>query len=54
MSQADIDHGVKPDVLPDAAAEIRQFEQELREIKGANESLKREASFFGAGLDRQH
>ena len=54
VRQADIDDGVKPGVASDAGAEIRRLEQELREMKRANEILKRAASFFGAELDRQH
>jgi transposase len=54
VRQADIDDGVKQGVPSDSAAEIRRLEQELREIKRANEILKRAASFFGAELDRQH
>ena len=54
VRQADIDDGVKPGVASDAAAEIQRLEQELREMKRANEILKRAASFFGAELDRQH
>ena len=54
VRQADIDDGVKQGVAPDSAAEIRRLEQELREMKRANEILKRAASFFGAELDLQH
>jgi transposase len=54
VRQADIDDGVKQGVSSDSAAEIRRLEQELREMKRANEILKRAASFFGAELDRQH
>ena len=36
------------------AARMRALEQENRELKRANEILKRAASFFGAELDRQH
>jgi len=54
VRQADIDDGVKQGVASDSAAEIRRLEQELREMKRANEILKRAASFFGAELDRQH
>ena len=54
VRQADIDDGVKKGVSSDSAAEIRRLEQENRELKGANEVLKRAASFFGAELDRQH
>ena len=54
VRQADIDDGVKQGVASDSAAEIRRLEQELREMKRANEILKIAASFFGAELDRQH
>jgi transposase len=54
VRQADIDDGVKPGVASDAAAAIQRLEQEMREMKRANEILKRAASFFGAELDRQH
>ncbi len=54
VRQADIDDGVKPGVASDSAAEIRRLEQELREMKRANEILKRAASFFGAEPGRQH
>ena len=53
VRQADIDDGVKQGVSSDSAAEIRRLEQENRELKRANEILKRAASFFGAELDRQ-
>jgi len=54
VTQADIDEGTREGVPSDSAAENRRLEQELREVKGANEILKRAASFFGAELDRQH
>ena len=54
VRQADIDDGVKPGVASDAVAEVQRLEQELREMKRANEILKRAASFFGAELDCQH
>ena len=53
VRQADIVDGVKKVVPSDSAAEIRQLEQENRELKRANEILRRAASFFGAELDRQ-
>ena len=31
-----------------------ELERDVRELKRANEILKRAASFFGAELDRQH
>ena len=54
VAQADIDKGRAPGVSTAEAARIKQLEQENRELKRANEILKRAASFFGAELDRQH
>ena len=54
VRQADIDDGVKSGVTTDDQARMRALEQENRELKRANEILKRAASFFGAELDRQH
>jgi transposase len=54
VRQAEIDDGVKQGVASDSAAEIRRLEQELREMKRANEILKRAASFFGAEPGRKH
>lgn len=54
MRQTDIDDGVKVGVTTDEQARIRQLEQENRELKRANEILKRAAYFFGAERDRQH
>ena len=52
MRQADIDDGVKAGVTTDEQARMRALEQEVRELKRANEILKRAASFFGAELGR--
>jgi transposase len=52
--QADIDEGRAPGVTTAEAKRIAELEQENRELKRANEILKRAASFFGAELDRQH
>jgi transposase-like protein len=54
VNQADIDEGHAPGVTTDEAARVRELEQEIRELRRANEILKRAASFFGAELDRQH
>lgn len=54
VKQADIDDGVAPGVSSSEAARVRELEQEVRELRRANEILKRAASFFGAELDRQH
>ena len=54
VRQADVDDGYAPGVTTAEAARVRELEQEVRELKRANEILKRAASFFGAELDRQH
>lgn len=54
VRQADIDDGHEPGVSTGEAARVRELEQEVRELRRANEILKRAASFFGAELDRQH
>jgi transposase len=54
VRQADIDEGLAPGVSTAESARVKELEQENRELKRANEILKRAASFFGAELDRQH
>jgi len=54
VRQADIDDGNAPGVTTSESARVRELEQENRELRRANEILKRAASFFGAELDRQH
>lgn len=54
VRQADIDDGVKVGVTTDEQARMKALEQENRELKRANEILKRAASFFGAEPGRQH
>ena len=49
VRQADIDDGLRGGVTSDGVAEIQRLEQENRELKRANEILKRAASFFGVG-----
>lgn len=51
---SDIDDGVKAGVTTDDQTRMRELEQEVRELKRANEILKRAASFFGSELERQH
>ena len=45
--QADIDDGYAPGVSTAESQRVRDLEQEVRELKRANEILKRAASFFG-------
>lgn len=54
VRQADIDDGHAPGVTSTESAKVKELEREIRELKRANEILKRAASFFGAELDRQH
>jgi transposase-like protein len=54
VRQADIDDGHTPGVSTSESQRVKDLEQEVRELKRANEILKRAASFFGAELDRQH
>ena len=48
-----IDEGKAPGVTTEEAKRVVQLEQENRELRRANEILKRAATFFGAELDRQ-
>jgi len=52
VKQADIDEGEQPGVTTAEAARVRQLEQENRELRRANEILKRASAFFAAELDR--
>jgi transposase len=50
VRQADIDDGYAPGVSTAESQRVRDLEQEVRELKRANEILERAASFFGAEL----
>jgi transposase len=52
VKQAEIDAGVKPGVTSAEAERVRQLEQENRELRRANEILRRASVFFAAELDR--
>ena len=49
--QAEIDSGRRPGTTTADAATIRQLEQEVRELKRANEILLAASSFFARELD---
>ncbi|WP_098454946.1 IS3 family transposase [Sanguibacter antarcticus] len=49
VKQADIDEGVTPGVTTDEAARVKALEQENRELKRANEILRRAAPFLRGG-----
>lgn len=52
VKQADIDAGETPGVTTAEAARIKELEQEVRELRRANEILKKASAFFAAELDR--
>ena len=52
VKQADIDDGVEPGVSTAGATRIKELEQENRELRRANDLLKRASAFFAAELDR--
>ena len=52
VKQSDIDDGVEPGVTTVEAQRIRELEQENRELRRANDLLKRASAFFAAELDR--
>ena len=49
--QAEIDAGRRPGTTTDERARIKQLEQEVRELKRANEILLAASSFFARELD---
>ncbi len=52
VKQADVDDGVEPGVTSAEQRRIKELEQENRELRRANELLKRASAFFAAELDR--
>jgi transposase len=54
VKQADIDDGNVVGVSSAVAPGVRELEQEVHELRRANEILNRAASSFGAQLDCQH
>ena len=52
VNQADVDDGVRAGTTTADAAKIKELEQENRELRRANEILKRASAFFAAELDR--
>jgi transposase len=53
VRQSDVDGGVRPGVRTSEAERVKDLKQEVRELRRANEILRRAATFFGAELDRQ-
>ena len=54
VRQAEVDDGRRPGTSRVDAERIRKLEAENRELRRANEILKRASSFFAAELDRPH
>ena len=52
VRQADIDEGLTAGTTTSEAERIKALEQEVRELRRANEILKRASAFFAAELDR--
>jgi transposase len=52
VQQADVDAGEAPGVTTAEAARVKELEQEVRELRRANEILRRASAFFAAELDR--
>jgi transposase-like protein len=53
VKRADVDEGVKPGRSSEDAAKIKSLEQENRELKRANEILRKASAYFAqAELDR--
>ncbi len=52
VAQADVDDGERPGTSSKDAERIRVLEQEVRELRRANEVLGKASAFFGAELDR--
>lgn len=54
VNKMEVDSGKRPDTTSDAAAKIKELERENKELKQANEILKKAAAFFAqAELDRK-
>ena len=54
VNKMEVDSGKKPGVTSDAAAKIKELERENKELKQANEILKKAAAFFAqAEFDRK-
>lgn len=54
VNKMEVDSGKKPGITSDAAAKIKELERENRELKQANEILRKASAFFAqAELDRK-
>lgn len=54
INKIEVDSGTKPGVTTDQAKRTKELEREVRELKRANEILRKAAAFFAqAELDRK-
>jgi len=54
INRMEVDSGIKPDVSSDHQQRMKELERENRELKRANEILRKAAAFFAqAELDRK-
>ena len=54
INKIEVDSGTKPGVTTNQAQKVKELEREIRELKRANEILKKAAAFFAqAELDRK-
>ena len=54
VAQVEVDAGDAPGMSTAERAKMKKLEQENRELRRANEILKRASAFFAAELDRPH
>ena len=52
VRRAEVDDGRRPGLTSDERVRMRDLEREVRELRRANEILKRASAFFAAELDR--
>lgn len=52
VRQADVDEGLKAGTSSEDAAKIKALEQEVKELRRANQILRSASAFFAAELDR--
>ena len=54
VNRMEVDSGAKPGMTSDQAARVKELEREVRELKRANEILRKASAFFAqAELDRK-
>lgn len=55
LRKAEIDSGRKPGLTTDMAARLKALKRENRELRQANEILRKTSAYFAqTGLDRRH